>query len=63
MLTIYQDKKSGKWGVEDRGSVLYEPEFCKRTAKAIADMENSNDVPIDWEETAARLVKMGLPLD
>ena len=52
----------GMWGVHgDGGGILYEPEFCRETAEAIADMENSERPPKDWEETKDRLVRAGLP--
>ncbi len=51
----------GTWGVEDNGATLYDPSFSRPTAEAIADMENSENPPKDWEETADKLTAMGLP--
>ncbi len=52
---------NGMWGVDEDGGVLYEPSFSRATAEAIADMENSDNPPEDWKETANRLAVMGLP--
>lgn len=52
----------GLWGVHDQhGAVLYDPTFARATAEAVADMENSEKPPVDWEETAERLKQAGLP--
>lgn len=50
----------GRWGVGDDISVLYEPEFSQEVAERIANMENSSDPPVDWQETRERLEAEGL---
>jgi hypothetical protein len=52
---------NGLWGVEESGAVLYEPSFTRNTAKAIANMEDCETPPVDWEETRDRLNELGLP--
>jgi hypothetical protein len=51
----------GTWGVGTGSAWLYEPQFTRITAEAIADMENSESPPADWTETNQRLVWLGLP--
>ena len=50
----------GAWGVECQGAVLYEADFTRAQAEALADMENSDNPPKDWEEAERRLKRMGL---
>lgn len=50
----------GAWGVEDHGGIIYEPDFSKAVAEAIADMLNSEFPPSNWFETEARLIRRGL---
>lgn len=54
---------NGMWGVggADGHGVLYEADFARITAEAIADMENSDKPPKDWEEAKQRLKAAGLP--
>ena len=52
---------NGMWGICDstgRG-LVYESEFSKEAAEAVADMINSDNPPSDWEEMEARLMASG----
>lgn len=54
--------EDGMWGLADENdAVLYDPQFAKITADAMADLENAENPPKDWEETRDRLMEMGLP--
>ena len=53
--------EEGLWGVGGDNWLIYEPEFCRITAEAIADMYNAENPPEDWHETARRLTLAGLP--
>lgn len=55
--------ENGMWGVcdESERGLLYESDMSRATAEAIADMENSENPPKDWEETKQRLEAAGLP--
>lgn len=57
MLKIWKGT-NGRWGIGG-GGVLYEAGFCKRTAQRIADLENSEKPPKDWEHTGDILEKEG----
>ena len=59
MITTFRGR-NGLYGLEDSGGVLYEATFTKPVADAVAEMENSDDVPRDWYETKERLIAMGL---
>jgi hypothetical protein len=49
---------NGRWGVDGCG-LLYHSGFSKRTAQRIADLENSDEPPKDWEHTKTILDKEG----
>jgi len=53
--------ENGLWGVGGETFIVYESQFSRITAEAIADMENSENPPKDWKETKERLKIMGLP--
>ena len=50
--------ENGEWGVEQNGSVIYEPNFQKRTAKRLARLENLKNPP-DWEHAQDVLIAEG----
>jgi hypothetical protein len=64
-MSIFKEK--GKWGVGHRyvskgkkcWSLLYEPDFVKATAQRIAELENSENPPEDWEATREILEREG----
>lgn len=50
--------ENGEWGVEKNGAVVYEPNFPKRTAQRLAQLEDLKEPP-DWEHAQDILMAEG----
>ena len=51
------------WGVEGiNGGMLYEPQFTKKVAERIVELENSAKPPKDWEATSNMLEREGFKI-
>ncbi|MBE7466786.1 MAG: hypothetical protein HS116_25225 [Planctomycetes bacterium] len=53
------DQYAGCFGVMEDGAILYDASFYKNTAERIAELENADTKPLDWEETEAILEAEG----
>lgn len=49
-----------QWGVGTKHAVLYDPMFSEPVAKRLAELENSNKPPKDWEAAERILIREGL---